>query len=130
MSAEDLERLVQEQEQALATTATARDRLLLAKSDLERKLAAEKAKNASLRGQVAAEQRVVVPGHGRVINRTRVRGRTTSWLSGCKCGWQAGHRVGSRMEAIAQFNEHKADVRRARIGVVVQRAYSPTESES
>ena len=70
-----------------------------------------------------------VRGHGRQINRTRVRGRTTSWLAGCKCGWQAEHRVGSRLEALAQHDEHKLDVVAGRIGIVVGREYPVTEPE-
>lgn len=69
-----------------------------------------------------------VRGHGRQITRTRVRGRTTSWLPGCNCGWQAEHRVGSRLEAIAKTDDHKAEAFAAQNNIV-RREYPTMETE-
>lgn len=56
-------------------------------------------------------------GHGMVIHRTVVKGRSTSWLAGCTCGWQHVERRGIRWGAKGDFEVHKAQERLRRAGL-------------
>lgn len=125
----DVEALVRDLEQERTAAAGEREQLALERTEVaqeRRELDKEKRQVDQERARVLSEARapVKVLGHALALNRTKFHGRTTSWLSGCRCGWKAEHRVDSRLEAKAQYREHVLDTGGARLGTVVGRDYS------